>query len=786
MSFFAGAVIAKAILDTTQWVAGGKTMKTSTMNMRKAFSAVGKLAVGMGAAIGAALVKSIMAANEWQKEFSNVTTLLDTSQVNTQEMAKELLLLDARLGSSTDLTKGLYQALSASVEPTQAVEFVADAAKFAKAALIDTNTAVDVITTALNAYGMEADKATVISDQLFSVIKLGKTTGQELSAVIGQSILLAANMGIGFDQLGASIAVMTRQGINASAATTQFNAVINAFLKPSKDMEKTLKEIGFSSGSAAIESLGFKGALDAVVQATGGNNEELAQLFRNTRALRGAMALTGEGAKDFDEILKEVQDSAGATNTAFEKQEITFDTLKNTLDKGQIIVGNIGKIFADKLAVGATQAAQGMIDFLVSSQGAQLVSNIIANVAAGFETLKSILQPLVDTLFKELGKIWETLISALDNIFGGTQKGTGAFKAFAVAGQIVNSIIKIISTVIQGLIENIGNLIKAIQESGGVIGSFFDFITGKKTWDEVKAQADKAGQAFVDFGKGIIDNTVDAFDTVFDEVATFEEKVNQTASDIEVKWKITYTNVKENTLNSYEEMLTGQQDFITAVTTGANSMRDIFNSASWNMQQSSDNTKNKMKDNFLAIQEAGEKAALALEESFRQTGESIMEGMQEALLMIGEGLVMMGEEGKSTSEIMVEFFKDTIAKMVEAFGRWLFLQGIAAAIPGPTFNPIAAAGYFAAAALSLVIAGAIRALQLGGPVSAREPVIVGERGPELFVPATAGQVLSAKETAGIMGKSIVINNYNTISNQADAELVSRKMALRLQAEMRTL
>ena len=97
--------------------------------------------------------------------------------------------------------------------------------------MIDTNTAVDVITTGLNAYGFEAEKATQISDQLFSVIKLGKTTGSELSAVIGQSIPMAANMGVEFAELGASIAIMTRQGVNAANATTQINQVMNAFLK---------------------------------------------------------------------------------------------------------------------------------------------------------------------------------------------------------------------------------------------------------------------------------------------------------------------------------------------------------------------------------------------------------------------------------------------------------------------------------------------------------------------------------------------------------------------------
>jgi hypothetical protein len=44
----------------------------------------------------------------------------------------------------------------------------------------------------------------------------------------------------------------------------------------------------------------------------------------------------------------------------------------------------------------------------------------------------------------------------------------------------------------------------------------------------------------------------------------------------------------------------------------------------------------------------------------------------------------------------------------------------------------------------------------GGPVSSGAPYLVGERGPELFVPSSAGQVIPNYA----MGGATTVNNYN--------------------------
>ncbi len=561
MAFNAGAVIGKVILDSAGFVSGANQVNTASKGISNVLVGLQGIATSAGFAIVESIKNSVAAANTWQKSFSNVATVVDTTKINMQAMAKQLILLDSSLGDTTDLTNGLYQALSASVDSTKAVEFVAESAKFAKAALIDTNTAVDVITTGLNAYGMSADQATSVSDKFFKVIMLGKTTGQELSAVIGQSIPLAANFGISLDELGASIAVMTQQGIKSAQATTQFNAAVNGFVKPSTEMEKAIKKLGFESGSAMIKQLGFKGALDAIVGSADGSAEKLSELFVNVEGLRGVMALTGKGASGFSDILQQITDSAGSTETAFQKQEKTFDTLKNTLGKLSIVTGNIAKSFVDEIAAGATTAANGMLKFLMSAQGAEIVSDTIGKVAAGFEVARKIIEPLINVTIKEGKKIWDTLQTSLDNIFGKTKDASGGFKLLSITSNLVSKAIEIIGSAISGAIENISALIVAIRESGGTIGSFFDFLAGKKKWSEVEAQAKKAGDAFNVLGKTVLTNVQDQFNLIFNSGEEFKKKTDQLTSDIGITYKTTFTNISTSVRTGYDELLTGQEAF---------------------------------------------------------------------------------------------------------------------------------------------------------------------------------------------------------------------------------
>lgn len=543
MAFKAGSIYADAEVRTQKWTKGLATLTKSAT----AFAA------GGAAIIGAAMTKNIAVANEWQKEMTNVSTVIDTTAISTQDLTKELLALDPALGSTTDLTNGLYQAFSAGAEDAeQAMQITVDSAKFATAALTDTATAVDVLTTATNAYGSETIDSTRASDIFFTAIEQGKVTGAELSSVIGKSIPVFASAGIGLEELSSGVATMTKQGISAAESTTQLNGIVAAFIKPSTDMKEALEAQGIASGSALLEAEGLSGALEFLETATGGSQEELGRLVPQLEGMRGVMALTGTGGEIFAETLDAMADSAGATEAAFDKQEKTFATLRNSLEKVQIVTGNIGKHFVDEIAGGATEATDGILKMVTSSQGMTFVSEMAGAASATFEGLKTIIDPIASSLFPALKEVGGTLAESIAELAEGSGGATSGFDILAAASQTVSAGISITGKVVEGTITTLKDLIQVVLLSGETLVNVF---TGR--WGKAKESAEETWDSVKDLGKGFVSSWSDVIDTAKNEFTGFSTDVVQTSKDIETNIKSSFQSTSGSVLMSWEKIYTG-------------------------------------------------------------------------------------------------------------------------------------------------------------------------------------------------------------------------------------
>jgi TP901 family phage tail tape measure protein len=556
VAFKAGAIYGEARLDTTKWQGGLSRMTKG----------VGIAMAAITAAFIAGVVQVTKKADEFQRAMSNVASIVDTSAINMQELTMSLFQLDPALGETTDLTNGLYQAFSAGAETAEeAMDVTIQSATFAKAALTDTKTAVDVLTTAINAYGKENMDASTASDIFFKTVQLGKITGEELSATIGQSIPLFASTGIELQELAAGMAAMTKQGVSASNATTQLNAIVNAFLKPSEAMKDALEDIGVESGAAFLETEGLAGALSLLEQQTGGNASELGKLIPNIRGMRGAMALTGTGGQEFARVLREMESATGATQEAFEKQEKTFDTLRSALGRVQIVTGNIAKHFVDQIAVGATTAANSMLQFIMSSQGMNFVANAAGFVSGAFSTIKEIADPLFAAFKESISTVWGAIETAIEKVFGNANEASGAFNLLAGVTNLLSSAMIIAGKAINTVITTISDLIVALRESASTVGLFFQALINPTKWGEVGKQASKAGDAFANLGKGVIENVSDLVTTVIDEFSTFGERTEQLATDLEVAFTVSSQRAAEGVKANWAEMLTGMEPFIEGI-----------------------------------------------------------------------------------------------------------------------------------------------------------------------------------------------------------------------------
>lgn len=137
-----------------------------------------KMALGAGVA-GAAMVAlgtvAVLSAAKLQKGIAEVGTLMNKSVSEMGEFSEGVKDIMARTGEETEnLTKGLFDLVSAGVDAGKSIEVLGVAADLATAGVTDVSTAVDGMTSILNAFELEADQATDVADQFFQAQKFGK------------------------------------------------------------------------------------------------------------------------------------------------------------------------------------------------------------------------------------------------------------------------------------------------------------------------------------------------------------------------------------------------------------------------------------------------------------------------------------------------------------------------------------------------------------------------------------------------------------------------------------
>lgn len=285
--------------------------------------------------VGAATAATKMSM-DYETSFAKVSTLLDKNVVDYGKYKNDIL--DASGASKVavdEFADSVYGSISAGVDQTKAIKFTTDAMKLAKGGFTDGAKAVDIMTTAINGYSLKAEDATKIADYLITTQNLGKTTVDELSQSMGKVIPVANSVNFGMEELSASYAQLTKNGIATAEAGTYLKSMLSELGKSGSIADKTLRELtgkGFADlkkeGKSTTEILAL---LDKNAKK---NGKSLKDMFGSVEAGTAAMVmLKGEG-KEYDEMLKAMQSSAGATQEAFDKMDATpAEKLKGALNE---------------------------------------------------------------------------------------------------------------------------------------------------------------------------------------------------------------------------------------------------------------------------------------------------------------------------------------------------------------------------------------------------------------------------------------------------------------------
>lgn len=330
------------------------------------------------------------AAAQFETSTAMVATIADTSQKSLSSISKEVRTYSNETGeAASGMAEATYQAISASVNTADAAAFAGTATKLAVGGFTSATTAVDVLTTAINAYGLAASDATQLSDYLITTQNLGKTSVDQLAQSVGKVIPLASAYNVQMDNLSSAYAVLTANGIATAESGTYLKSMLNELGDTGSGVsEVLLNSTGKTFAQLMEQGYSLGDVMAMLGNAVDGDSTAFNALWNSTEAGIGALSLFNAGADKYNSVLESMRTSAGATEKAYSTMADTTDKSKQRMENAfnnlKISVGDVLNPALTQVYEGFTNVFAGMSDFVDEHPAVVAAISAIAVGVGGF------------------------------------------------------------------------------------------------------------------------------------------------------------------------------------------------------------------------------------------------------------------------------------------------------------------------------------------------------------------------------------------------------------------
>ena len=457
--------------------------------------------VVVAAGIGKMLQSAFTGGTASESAMAKVGTIADTSKVLLESLSSQVLQVsgDMHIGAN-EIAEAAYQAISAGQDTGNAVAFAGQASMLATAGFTSTTSAVDILTTALNAYGKGADEAGHVSDVLLTTQNLGKTSVDELAGSMGRVIPLAAAYNVSMENLSSGLAIMTANGIATAEASTYTKSMLNELGDTGSSVGKILKQQtgkSFAELNADGKSLGD--VLQVLYDSVGGNATKFAGLWSSVEAGTGALSLASSGADKFNGVLQQMQADSGLTQTAYDTMT---DTMAYKLDGVKTNAQNLGTALFDAVSGRLGEAvtlAGGYLQTLSESVQQNGIAGLAQGLAAVFADLTTNVGPqLLQTGTVLLGKLGDGLVTGIPQLLAQALPVAASLASGLRenAGQLVDAGIQFILNLATGLMNGLPTMIAYLP---GIVSDIAGIIN-----DNAPKLLTAGVQLIVTLGQGLI------------------------------------------------------------------------------------------------------------------------------------------------------------------------------------------------------------------------------------------------------------------------------------------
>lgn len=435
---------------------------------------------GVVTAAGGAALAAYKVGSDYETALQKVGTIADTAAKPLQTLSDDIMALSSKTGiAAADIAEATYSAISATGDTANAVTIVAQATQLATAGFASTADSLSTLTGIMNAYGMQASDLESISDSLIATQNLGVLTIGELSSSIGRAISTASAYGVGLSNLETGYIALTKAGIKCDESTTYLSSMFSELGDAGSKVGKILQEqTGKSFGQLMESGYSLADVLQILYDSCGQDSEALMQLWGSQEAGKASNAIVSQGLQQFDSWLKQVEDSSGATASAYEQMQATVsaqtDILKNkvknlgielynsfspTLLDGIESVNGAMDSLSEAFKTGGIEEAVAQLGTLT----AQAVSKLIESAPQMLEAAGSLITSFGSGLSQAGPQIMKSGLELLNSLAEGIRQNLP--QVLSAAAEALPSIVQGMTSGLDQITEVGVNIISALTES---------------------------------------------------------------------------------------------------------------------------------------------------------------------------------------------------------------------------------------------------------------------------------------------------------------------------------
>lgn len=330
---------------------GDESKKTYTLldHLKNGVSAVvakfkSFVAYAVGAGIFAGIVLSVMSAQQaifdYDQALHDLKAITQATDEETARMGETIKQVAATTKFSTaevaDGMKTLGQAGFTAEEAIRGIQGIAD---LATGTLTNMSDSVDLVSTAIRAFGMDASEATEVSDVFANAINGSKLTMDKLRVAFNYIGPIAKLAGVEFKDLTSTMMMLANKGIRASTIGTGLRQVLNKILKPTEAFTQAVANAGLTMDDLNPKTNSMReiiGRLSLVVT----DADDAFKMF-GMRGAAAVSALVEGGAPQFDEMRSLVDRTGMAAKMAGEQLKGLTLRLKQLTDKFSVFFAEL-------------------------------------------------------------------------------------------------------------------------------------------------------------------------------------------------------------------------------------------------------------------------------------------------------------------------------------------------------------------------------------------------------------------------------------------------------------